>query len=788
MKIKQVACEQFAGVTNRRVEFQDGLNLIYGKNESGKSTLIHLIARTLFQKENLDRRSDKAFIANYFPSESKTRRQEERADGTITLTTAEGDYTLEKQWSGKGGACLLTLPNGDRRRDDAIIQETLQGILQYGEGVYNELLLSSQKNTGSALANLLSAKDEAGTRKELVDTVSAAFSESDGISTDALERALEEKLAELGSQWDEQRDMPGRGHRTGEVKKAYDHWVEVRSKVDTMNKLEAAIEPASRAYEAAQALQAKAAQAYEDFDKYAGILMQQRALKDAMARNQKDLDDARAAKEQWPQLQARLEALKALAQEQKDRQTLDQFDAVKKQQETVTALQKALAARKCPTAAEVQQARQLHRVIDELESDLRGINLVATLKRLGTQQVQITSLRTGRTVELSDGAKAIREAVKITVPGVLELQLAPASLDVPQTQADLTEKRAQLQALLAAYQAEDVDALVNLQQETANQQRQLQAEERELTRQLQGVAFAELEARAQAVTAQVRSAQEIAADMRQQCGSLSVDYAIGKVNSELTAYGNAYGTRNDLALRVGELEKNGEALAEKLAQVEEVPEQYARVTDAEQYKRELKRDMEQAAEACSQAKDQKIRAETTLENAQNADDAVSREDLEAAQQALDEQKALLHHWLHIREVFRQQRESLHANPMQELAERFVQNLDVISAGHVDAELPNKENLDMQVYSDGRLMDFGKLSEGTKDTVSLAFRLAVLDHLFPEGGGVMVLDDPFTDMDEERVKQSCALVKACAERHQVIFLTCREEYIPLLGGHCIRMDG
>ena len=55
-----------------------------------------------------------------------------------------------------------------------------------------------------------------------------------------------------------------------------------------------------------------------------------------------------------------------------------------------------------------------------------------------------------------------------------------------------------------------MDALVNLQQETANQQRQLQAEERELTRQLQGAAFAELETRAQAVTAQVRSAQEIA--------------------------------------------------------------------------------------------------------------------------------------------------------------------------------------------------------------------------------------------------------------------------------------
>ena len=92
---------------------------------------------------------------------------------------------------------------------------------------------------------------------------------------------------------------------------------------------------------------------------------------------------------------------------------------------------------------------------------------------------------------------------------------------------------------------------------------------------------------------------------------------------------------------------------------------------------------------------------------------------------------------------------------------------------------------MDIYSDNKLLDYGKLSEGTKETVSLAFRLAVLDHVFPEGGGVIVLDDPFTDMDAERVAQSCELVKECANRHQVIFLTCREEYMDLLNGNNIR---
>lgn len=93
---------------------------------------------------------------------------------------------------------------------------------------------------------------------------------------------------------------------------------------------------------------------------------------------------------------------------------------------------------------------------------------------------------------------------------------------------------------------------------------------------------------------------------------------------------------------------------------------------------------------------------------------------------------------------------------------------------------------MAVYSKDRKMDFSKLSEGTKDTVFLAYRLAVLDQLFPEGGGVIVLDDPFTDMDAMRTEQSVDLVKSCAQRHQVIFLTCKEDLAEALGGHRINM--
>jgi len=40
------------------------------------------------------------------------------------------------------------------------------------------------------------------------------------------------------------------------------------------------------------------------------------------------------------------------------------------------------------------------------------------------------------------------------------------------------------------------------------------------------------------------------------------------------------------------------------------------------------------------------------------------------------------------------------------------------------------------------------------------------------------------MDEERAARSCELIQEYTGRHQVIFLTCREEYADSLGGNVI----
>ena len=191
MRIKNISCTQFAGVRDRSISLADGI-VIYGKNESGKSTLVNLLSRTLFQKAKLDRRSDKDFFELYFPGAAKDSSIiGDYVDGKITFETENGVYILSKEW-GADSRCALPTPEGVIR-NQKLIDGILKELLLYGEGVYSDMLFSSQRNTDFSLQTILDASKKTDAKQEIVDAVSQAFVESDGLSLDAIEQAITAK-------------------------------------------------------------------------------------------------------------------------------------------------------------------------------------------------------------------------------------------------------------------------------------------------------------------------------------------------------------------------------------------------------------------------------------------------------------------------------------------------------------------------------------------------------------------------------------------------------------------
>ena len=86
------------------------------------------------------------------------------------------------------------------------------------------------------------------------------------------------------------------------------------------------------------------------------------------------------------------------------------------------------------------------------------------------------------------------------------------------------------------------------------------------------------------------------------------------------------------------------------------------------------------------------------------------------------------------------------------------------------------------------MPLDLLSAGTYDALALAFRLALLEQCFPQGGGILVLDDCLVDFDEERLQYAVSLLEDFTRRHQVIMMTCHSSIAEAFEQkHLIYMD-
>lgn len=790
MKLKTVSCTQFAGILNRDVSFSDGINVLYGKNESGKSTTVNLIARTLFQKAKLDGRRDKEFYELYFPGARKNGTVSgDFADGKLTFETEQGTYTLTKEW-GADPRCMLSTPDGVVR-DQKKIDEILKEALLYGEGVYADLLFSSQKNADISLQTLLDSAKSTDAKAEITNAVSQAFAESDGVSVDAIEQAIQGKIDEIaGKHWDVEQAAPVRktgrwSTGLGEILKAYYAAEDAKLALDKLSQLSDEADRTAKHYTDCVSEAQRAEHAYNQFNGFADKLKLQRERKDRIALQQAELRKLQEALASWPVLERQLTRATALQAEKTSRELFEQYCEAKKIAEQIQILSER-ANKPCPTEGEIRQVQMAQREMNRLENALRGMNINAAVQMLGGNTVEITSVLTGQKIDITDGTAAIREAVKLTVPGVMELQLSPADVDVTETETKLREKQCEIREIYAKYSVDSLDALNSLALELTRAKAELKNAQERLAVRLGAVEFAELEEKAASLPPDLRTMNDISNDILSLCGNAGISGFIAQRQMRINDYHNAYGSATDLSERVTACTDSLAEAEQSLAEIGEIPAEYATVANPSAHLDSLRQNMEQKRQQRDNALQEKTAAETALENYREYSTDDLNAEYEETQRVLAEQKSLLAHWLHIQEVFFAQKETLGANPMQDIADSFTRYLGVISGGRVSSEFPQGDKLAMQVYSGDRVMDFHKLSEGTKETVSLAFRLAVLDHLFPNGGGVIVLDDPFTDMDAERTAQGCELLKECAKRHQVIFLTCHEAYIGQLGGNAIRI--
>ena len=81
------------------------------------------------------------------------------------------------------------------------------------------------------------------------------------------------------------------------------------------------------------------------------------------------------------------------------------------------------------------------------------------------------------------------------------------------------------------------------------------------------------------------------------------------------------------------------------------------------------------------------------------------------------------------------------------------------------------NTNLTALEEGKQREIEALSSGFRDLVGICLRTALAEAMFQEEKPFLIMDDPFTNLDDEKLQRGKAFLKKLAEEHQIIFLTC-----------------
>ena len=83
--------------------------------------------------------------------------------------------------------------------------------------------------------------------------------------------------------------------------------------------------------------------------------------------------------------------------------------------------------------------------------------------------------------------------------------------------------------------------------------------------------------------------------------------------------------------------------------------------------------------------------------------------------------------------------------------------------------------DLHLYIDEKCAarEVGSFSAGTIDCIMLCMRLSLVDALFGDEKPFLILDDPFVNLDDEKLARGKELLIALEKEYQAIYFTCHE---------------
>lgn len=194
---------------------------------------------------------------------------------------------------------------------------------------------------------------------------------------------------------------------------------------------------------------------------------------------------------------------------------------------------------------------------------------------------------------------------------------------------------------------------------------------------------------------------------------------------------------------------------------------------------ELNLMIQQADAKLEELKAAKAQYGKQLENLQEQLDLRDEKQAELGEQLFQQEKDTKKYMIVklTQEYLTKAKEQFTARYMDPIANGFSKYYQMLTGDNSGAWVIDA-NINLKMKEQGELRDTRWLSAGYQDLLGVCMRLALVDAMYKEEKPFLIFDDPFVNLDKEKVAAGNELLMEVAKEYQVIYFTCHDSRSPV----------
>jgi DNA repair protein SbcC/Rad50 len=802
MILKNVALTPFGGLTNKQLDFQPGLNVIFGPNEAGKSTVFNAIQRVLFTPAKLTPSVFKREMADYLPL----------PDGdTIAVSLCidfNGDtYLLKKEW-GATKSAALSLPGGSLITDEGAIQEQLVALMPAKEGTFKTVLMTYQSGLARTIEDLETQQEPIQT---LGNILRRAIFETDGVSVDQFKDNIEAEHTAYFSRWDRERGCPESSTRykrdVGKILQAHYYIADTQTALQEAERYESELDLINHQINTCVENVETIETYIEENEKVVGDARQRQSLTDRLDAIQARMETHRKDNREWPVAENEVERIKAslpglkeketalateqeIARKKEERDQLRRkFGLVEKIQEELGEAEQALQQTPELSEDDLEALRNTYAKLNELKAGVTASKLSVRLYAKtalaigveeGLAELQTKDLAQGDTLTYDEGSR-----IKISHQD-WEIDISSGENNFDDLLQDFENTEEHLNTLLEQHDVENLEAAILVSKEYTAGLQVVNSARDNLASELGDDTYEDLEAKV-AEIGEVEASRDLEIILEEL---LSVRGEISNQEGDLEQHQerieelvHTYESQDQLLLTLAEEARAQKEAQEKIEALVPLPDG---VEDIEAFIEMFEEKQSQLAEETQSKTDLLIQRA----NLERVEPKVSAEEID---HQLTELTASFEKVLkrgdsigRIKDLTDRLMEEMDSNTYKGLVTDLEQYVVLMTENRY-AQIDMEESMPKGfIRQDGVILPYDLLSAGTRDVLALSLRLAMANHFLMDANGMLMLDDPLVDLDPRRQEKAAEAFGAFAKNKQVIVFTCHPHHADLLGGNRIEL--